>query len=69
MKPSCVIVISICYFYQLILCCPSSPPDCDNEQKINDLTRKLGVQEVKRTELDQIEKSINRFQHPAQCKE
>ena len=69
MKPSSVTIISISYFYQFILCCPSSPPDCDNEQKINDLTRKLDVQEDKRAELDQIEKSINRFKHPAQCKE
>ena len=68
MKSSCVTVISICYFYQFVLCCPSSPEDCDNEQKLDELTEKLGVQEDKRSELNRIEKSINRFKHPAQCK-
>ena len=68
MKPSCVTVISICCFYQFVLCCPSSPDDCDNEQKLDELIGKLGGQEDKRGELDQVEKSINRFKHPAQCK-
>jgi hypothetical protein len=70
MKPSWVTVISIYYFYPFVLCCPSSPEDCNNEQKLNELTRKLGVQDLEdtRSELDQIEKSINGFQHPAQCK-
>ena len=64
MKPFCVTVISICCFYQFVLCCPSSP-DCDN---LDELTRKFGVQEDRRSKLDRIEKSINRFKHPAQCK-
>ena len=67
MKPSCVTVISICCFYQFVLCCPSSP-DCDNLEKLDELSEKLGVQEYKRSKLDRIEKSINRFKHPAQCK-